>query len=49
MIDREALILRRASLDEIACGCSVDHPDFDTVLRNQINSAFSNPKPVTTR
>ena len=32
MIDREALILRRASLDEIACGCSVDHPDFDTVL-----------------
>jgi hypothetical protein len=31
-ITREALILRRASLDDIACGCPVDHPDFDTVL-----------------
>ena len=31
-ITREALILRRDSLDEVACGYSVDHPDFDTVL-----------------
>lgn len=31
-ITREALILRRASLDDIACGCSVDHPDFEAVL-----------------
>jgi hypothetical protein len=25
-------MLRRASLDDIACGCPVDHPDFDAVL-----------------
>lgn len=31
-VTREVLMLRRASLDDIACGCPVDHPDFDVVL-----------------
>lgn len=31
-ITRDALILRDTSLDEIACGSSVDHPDFDAML-----------------
>jgi hypothetical protein len=31
-ITRQALILRHTSLDDIACGCTVDHPDFEAVL-----------------
>ena len=31
-ITREELILRSDSLDDIACGCPVDDPDFDTTL-----------------
>lgn len=32
-IMRDALISRDTSLDEIACGDSVDHPDFDAMLK----------------
>jgi hypothetical protein len=31
-ITRKALILRHASLDDIACGCSIDHRAFEAVL-----------------
>lgn len=31
-VTREALILKCTSLDEIACGCTVDQPNFEAVL-----------------
>ena len=31
-VTRDALILRRTSIDDIACGYTLDHPDFEVVL-----------------
>ena len=31
-VTHDALILRCTSLDDIACGCPVDHPDFEAIL-----------------